>query len=84
MLRSALNRKLGQLGHARDAWIKSLSAALIAAGLAGSVYLLVGQSRLSISVLTIGLFGAVYLVITYAVALPEARQMLGRVARHFH
>ncbi len=83
LLRSALVRKLGQLGHGRDAWIKSLSAALIAAALAGSVYLLVGQGGLSISLLTIGLFGAVYLAITYAVALPEARQMLGRVARRF-
>ena len=81
LLRAALTRKLGHLGHGRDAWAKSLLAAVIAAALAGACYLLAGRNTVPFSLLAVGLFGMTYLTITMALRLPEARELVRRVTR---
>jgi putative peptidoglycan lipid II flippase len=81
LLRTALTGKLGHLGHGRDAWAKSLLAGVMAAALAGAVYLLANRATVAFSLLAVGLFGAAYLAITYLLRLPEAREFVGRIAR---
>jgi len=81
LLRAALTRKLGHLGHGRDAWTKSLLAAVVAAVLAGAVYLPAGRGTVLLSLLAVGLFGVTYLAITVGLRLPEAREIVRRITR---
>ncbi len=83
LLRRALTRKLGHLGHVRDAWSKSLLAGGIAAILALAIYLATSHAKILFSVLAVGLFGVAYLVVTWMLNLPEAREFVGRITRRF-
>jgi putative peptidoglycan lipid II flippase len=81
LLHAALTRKLGHLGHGRDAWLKSLLGATIAAAAGVAVYLLANRDTMLFSFLAVGIFGTAYLAITFTMGLPEARELVGRFLR---
>jgi peptidoglycan biosynthesis protein MviN/MurJ (putative lipid II flippase) len=80
LLRASLTGKLGHLAHGRDAWSKSLLGAVAAGAVAGAVYGATPSNKL-FSLLAVGLFGVAYLCVTWLLRLPEARELIRRVAR---
>ena len=81
LLRKSLTGKLGHLGKVRDAWSKSLLAALVAAAAALPIYLLAAEATKRFSLLAVCVYGIAYLLTTLGMGLPEARDLVRRVTR---
>jgi putative peptidoglycan lipid II flippase len=81
-LRRALNRRIGRTGLPSSSLVKLWSAAVAGAFAAWAVKLIVGpQHPILTAVLVLTPYGLVYLGLTYGWSVPEAKSLLGRVAR---
>jgi putative peptidoglycan lipid II flippase len=81
-LRSALNRRIGRTGLSSALLVKLWSAAVAGAFAAWAVKLIVSpQHPILTAVLVLIPDGLVYLGMTYGWRVPEAKSLLGRVAR---
>jgi putative peptidoglycan lipid II flippase len=81
-LRRALNRRIGRTGLPSSSLVKLWSAAVAGAFAAWAVKLIVGpQHPILAAVLVLTPYGLVYLGLTYGWSVPEAKSLLGRVAR---
>lgn len=82
LLRSRLNRRIGHTGLRRS-YVARLWTIGVVAGAAGfGLKLLVGaHNRYLVGALVLGVFGGLYVGLTYALGMPEARGVVGRVLR---
>jgi putative peptidoglycan lipid II flippase len=81
-LRSTLNRRIGRTGLSSALLVKLWSAAVAGAFTAWAVKLIASpQHPILTAVLVLIPYGLVYLGLTYGWSVPEAKSLLGRVAR---
>ena len=82
LLRSRLNRRIGETGVPARLILSLWTAAIIGAAAGWEMRRLVaGQNRMLGEVLVLGTFGVVYLLTTFALRIPEARTALDRFRR---
>ncbi len=82
LLRSRLNRRIGQTGLPAALLARLwLGAVLAAGGGWGVLFLARGISPRPAGVLVLGTFGLVYVLATYAAGVPQAKAFLGRLVK---
>jgi putative peptidoglycan lipid II flippase len=82
LLRRSLNRRIGWTGLPFSFITKLWIGALLSAGAAWGIKLLVGQRHPAIiAALVLVPYGLIYFGITYAMKLPEAQSLVGRFTR---
>lgn len=82
LLRRSLNRRIGTTGLPVSYTAKLWLGALIGAGLAWAVKLVVaGWHPIPLAIVVLGLYGSVYFAVGYFMGLPPARAVLNRVVK---
>ncbi|HEY7394424.1 MAG TPA: murein biosynthesis integral membrane protein MurJ [Gemmatimonadaceae bacterium] len=81
LLRSTLNRRIGQTGVSAR-YIAMLWAASAVAALAGwGTWTFIGERRFIGGIVTLAVYGVVFLVTTVAMGIPEATAVIARIRR---
>jgi putative peptidoglycan lipid II flippase len=79
LLRSTLNRRIGQTGVPRDYLAKLWGAALVSAGLGWLINHRFGHHKpILVAIIVLGPYGILYFAGTWMLRLPEARAFVGR------
>ena len=82
LLRRTLNRRIGRTGVPLPFLLKLWLSAFLAAAAGWGCKLLLGPRHpIPVAVLVIGIFGVGYFGLTFALGIPEARTVTGRVIR---
>jgi putative peptidoglycan lipid II flippase len=82
LLRRSLNRRIGTTGLPFSYTAKLWTGALIGAGLAWAIKLVVGGWHpIPLAIVVLGLYGSCYFAVGYLFGLPPARAILGRFLR---
>ncbi len=82
LLRSRLNRRIGVTGVPGGLLVRLWAAAAASAGAGWGVLMATPALGPKLGgLLVLGTFGAAYLLITYALGVPQAKTLLGRLAR---
>jgi putative peptidoglycan lipid II flippase len=84
LLRRKLNRRIGPTGLSASFIIKLWAVALVAAGVAWALKVLVGVSRPILSAIVIlGSYGVLYFALTSLLSIPEAQNIVRRFTKIF-
>ncbi len=82
LLRSRLNRRIGHTGLTAGYVVRLWSTAAVSAAAAFGLKVLIGpHNRYLVGVAVLGMFGVLYFGLTYALAIPESRMVIGRLLR---
>lgn len=82
LLRRAVRRRVGPVGLPVRDTARLWAVALLAAAAATGVRLMVGDAgRFTVALAVVGAFGLVYVGVTYALGVPDAAALVGRVTR---
>jgi putative peptidoglycan lipid II flippase len=82
LLRSTLNRRIGRTGLTASFVAKLWFAAALAAALGWAFKLLtVSLPTIPLAIIVLGAYGVVYFGVTFALGIPEARGVIGKMMR---
>jgi putative peptidoglycan lipid II flippase len=82
LLRRTLNRRIGRTGVPVMYLLKGWTAALVAAGIARALLLILGhRNPILLAILVLGPYGAIYFAGAFALGLSEVRALIGVLSR---
>jgi putative peptidoglycan lipid II flippase len=88
LLRRTLNRRIGRTGLDLPLVVKLWLGAIVGAGIGWGLKLLLGsRGPVPVAIIVLGAYGIAYFAVTFALRIPEARDIIGRAvtvlkARH--